>query len=527
MNNPALERLRVRTVVGMQLFLAAALIALALTIQVQPTAQTWDWLGFMLAAAVPMLISLSMLIPSVRSQSAWVRAAGWFVILVGAGVILVRIARMAYGPLYYETDLSVFRPIHAFLPFVFMFAFALMRASNAIRFCWLLWFVVCLILLPGLYLSTGFDIERDGVSGLLLWLLVGNPVFLALMHSLPRYEEALARSESEKDEMRAQAELAAELSESKERFDLVVQSLQVGAWDRWLDRDDRRWWSPRFYELIGYSEQELPASDESLQRIIHPEDRDRAFNEAARQLDECGIMDVNFRLMTKHRGYRWFNSVSKALRDENGRTLRLAGAIADIHDRKVAEDGLHAAKHELTRMAYRDPLTDLHNRRYFNEQFSRELDRARRNQHPLSVLLLDLDHFKAYNDHYGHTAGDTCLVEVARRMISSVYRPTDTVARLGGEEFAVLLADTERGGAEQVAQRIRHALHESPMLHEKSPLGRVTASIGIATLDSAEQVTSVELMLGEADQALYRVKDQGRDGILHFQDLDASDPPST
>ena len=307
----------------------------------------------------------------------------------------------------------------------------------------------------------------------------------------------------------------------------MVQSLQVGAWDRWLDRDDRRWWSPRFYELIGYSAEELPAGDESLQRIIHPEDRDRAFNEAARQLDDCGIMDVNFRLTTKHRGYRWFNSVSKAQRDENGRTLRLAGAIADIHDRKVAEDALHAAKHELTRMAYRDPLTDLFNRRFFNEQFSRELDRARRNQHPISVLLLDLDHFKAYNDQYGHTAGDTCLVEVARRMAGSVYRPADTVARLGGEEFAVLLADTERAGAEQVAHRIRHALHESPMLHEKSPLGRVTASIGVATLSTAASVTSVELMLGEADQALYRVKDQGRDGVMHFDDLAAAEPPST
>ena len=99
MNNPALERLRVRTVVGMQLFLAAALIALALTIQVQPTAQTWDWLGFMLAAAIPMLIALSMLIPSVRAQTAWVRAAGWFVIVVASAVILVRVERMAYGPI--------------------------------------------------------------------------------------------------------------------------------------------------------------------------------------------------------------------------------------------------------------------------------------------------------------------------------------------------------------------------------------------------------------------------------------------
>lgn len=527
MNSLARDQLRIRTVVGMLCFFAMAMIAMAVTVRLQPLAAFWDWFVFLLIAAVPLGVALTLFIPEVRAQRKYVFAAGWLALLLASAVIIVRIARMAYGPLFHETELGIFRPIFAFLPFLFIFAFALLKASHAIRLCWSVWGIVCVVLLPGLYQATGFDLARDGLSGLLLWLLVGNPMFLALMHALPRYEEALARSESEKDEMREQAALSTELAISKERFDLVVQSLQVGAWDRTMDGSDQRWWSPRFYELVGYTPEELPASDESLRRIIHPEDRDRSFGEAARQLEESGIMDVNFRLMTKNRGYRWFNSVSKVQRDADGKIVRLAGAIADIHDRKVAEDALHAAKHELTRMAYRDPLTDLHNRRYFNEQFTRELERSRRNQLPLSVLLIDLDHFKAYNDHYGHTAGDTCLVELARRLTSSVYRPTDTVARLGGEEFAVLLADTERVGAEQVAQRMRMALHESPMMHERSPLGRVTASIGVATWHSTDDITSVELMLSQADQALYRVKDQGRDSVMHFDDLGAKPPPVT
>ena len=148
--------------------------------------------------------------------------------------------------------------------------------------------------------------------------------------------------------MQERAQLSDQLATSEQRFKLIVQSLQVGAWDRDVAGGDQRWWSERFYELLGYTAEELPASDQSLASIIHPQDRDTAFGEAARQLDERGHMDVDFRMMTAEHGYRWFNSVAKADKDSDGNVLRLAGAIADIHDRKVAQQQLERARKELS-----------------------------------------------------------------------------------------------------------------------------------------------------------------------------------
>jgi diguanylate cyclase (GGDEF)-like protein len=137
---------------------------------------------------------------------------------------------------------------------------------------------------------------------------------------------------------------------------------------------------------------------------------------------------------------------------------------------------------ELRAQSVTDPLTGLHNRRHFDVVCAAEWDRARRDQRPLAVLYIDVDHFKSYNDRYGHRAGDDCLAAIGKALAESLQRPADLAARYGGDEFVVLLPDTDNEGALDVARRIRAAIDALDIRHEASPSGQVTPSIGVAHL---------------------------------------------
>ncbi len=436
-------------------------------------------------------------------------------IVMGVALILQRLAWSLYGSLIQDPTAYLFRPTYAFLPFVYLGAIAVLRARDALRLCWVIWAVVLLITIPALVHHTGFTLQRPGELVLVVWLFAANPLFILMMSALPRYEEALDRSTAELAVMRVRAELMDKLKESERRFNLVVESLQVGVWDRWMKPAVRRWWSPRFYELIGYKPDELEPTEDNLKKLLHPDDRERVWQDGNEQLLHGDIVDVNFRLNTRHRGYRWFNSHAKADRDPDGNMVRIAGAINDIDDQRSAEQALRTVQAELTRLAYRDTLTDLHNRRYFDEHFQREWDRTRRMNQPLSLLLMDLDHFKAYNDCYGHPAGDSCLVKIAHLLTRCAGRPADIVARLGGEEFGVVLPDTDADGAELVAQRIQTQLHTMAIPHDGAPFQIVTLSIGIAAVRHPDGLGPAE-MFEQADRALYEVKRRGRNGIMKF-----------
>lgn len=164
----------------------------------------------------------------------------------------------------------------------------------------------------------------------------------------------------------------------------------------------------------------------------------------------------------------------------------------------------------LRQMAFIDGLTGLHNRRYFDAQLTAEWRRARRNNTPVSVLMIDLDFFKQFNDRYGHPAGDLCLRQLGQILMEVVSRSADLCARYGGEEFVCLLPETDLDGAMQLAQRIINALAGRRLVHEGSRASAyVTASVGAATcyvgaLDQAAQLLQL------ADQMLYRAKAEGR-----------------
>lgn len=168
---------------------------------------------------------------------------------------------------------------------------------------------------------------------------------------------------------------------------------------------------------------------------------------------------------------------------------------------------------ELRRMATTDGLTGLINRRHFDELLRREWQRALRAEAPLAMLMVDVDHFKRYNDHYGHPAGDACLQAVAQALQTVVLRGGDVVGRLGGEEFAVLLPETDEVGAQEVARHAVQAVRALELPHAASATANhVTVSVGVASaVPLSCPFTDVGALMQAADQALYAAKAQGRD----------------
>ncbi|MFO8032285.1 MAG: diguanylate cyclase [Desulfohalobiaceae bacterium] len=170
-------------------------------------------------------------------------------------------------------------------------------------------------------------------------------------------------------------------------------------------------------------------------------------------------------------------------------------------------------KEKLSQMSYVDGLTSIFNRRRFNEYLESEWKRAVRSSQPLSLIILDIDFFKQFNDHYGHSAGDDCLVLVAQAISSCVKRSSDLVSRFGGEEFAVVLPETGFSAAMGLAENIQASIRELAVRHDYSQIASyVTVSIGIASAVPAEKDRHMQL-LEVADRQLYAAKDAGRNQI--------------
>lgn len=168
----------------------------------------------------------------------------------------------------------------------------------------------------------------------------------------------------------------------------------------------------------------------------------------------------------------------------------------------------------LEKMSMQDGLTEIPNRRFFQENLAREWSRCMRNGLPLSLLIMDIDNFKPYNDNYGHGAGDECLRKVANVIKDTLSRPTDQAARYGGEEFVVLLPETHAAGALHVAEELRAAVQGLGITHEHSPTAPVvTISVGTSTHSAESPMKNKEQLLQLADEALYQAKEAGRNRI--------------
>ncbi|HEY9621339.1 MAG TPA: PleD family two-component system response regulator [Crinalium sp.] len=188
----------------------------------------------------------------------------------------------------------------------------------------------------------------------------------------------------------------------------------------------------------------------------------------------------------------------------------MAELQATMNHERLLKEQLEIANQKLERLASLDGLTQIANRRCFDECLQYEWQRLAREQLPLALLLCDVDFFKEYNDRYGHLAGDECLKHIAKIMQHSVKRPADLVARFGGEEFAVVLPNTSVQGAIHVVEEIQDQLKEKAIAHRGSPISSVvTLSIGLAGTIPLPQNSPVEL-IERADQALYQAKLQGK-----------------
>lgn len=215
---------------------------------------------------------------------------------------------------------------------------------------------------------------------------------------------------------------------------------------------------------------------------------------------------------TRHREKTeiWIETALRVTRKPD--TGAVDGVVAISRDMTEHKD----LEEKLAALATSDGLTGLANRRCFDERLDLEWARAARDGTPLSVLMIDVDHFKKFNDRYGHQAGDSCLRAVAEVLAAQAQRPADLAARYGGEEFALLLPNTNAEGCELVGTRVREALFETQIPHALNPPSKlVTASLGGATAwPGSGTSTSCASLVGAADRALYFAKDAGRDRLV-------------
>ena len=192
----------------------------------------------------------------------------------------------------------------------------------------------------------------------------------------------------------------------------------------------------------------------------------------------------------------------------SGGLIAVVESLRDMTETKLAHE-------ELERMAQYDGLTNLANRRAFDERLKGDWSLSQRNKKPISLLFMDIDHFKQFNDIYGHQAGDDCLVTVAETIKGQCLRPSDFAARYGGEEFTIILPATDKGGAHVIAERIRKAVYGIDWKHSgNSAADRVTISIGIATMTPERGQIDGSILIKAADGALYKAKELGRNRIV-------------
>jgi diguanylate cyclase (GGDEF)-like protein/PAS domain S-box-containing protein len=275
--------------------------------------------------------------------------------------------------------------------------------------------------------------------------------------------------------------------------------------------------SPSIYRLLGYSDEEVRKinfRDLIIEAKIYTSSGTKDINNleelaSKREQENIDCWEADYLVKRKDGNTVWVSDTSYPWYDGNRKVIGSVGFLRDINSRVNAEN---IAKSELIKLANTDPLTKLANRRYFFDHLELELKRAHRSGRNVSVLLLDLDHFKNINDTYGHVAGDEILIGVSKS-IKSCLRETDIAARLGGEEFGIFLPDTSLTGAYAVAERICSHIskHEFNISGVASPI-KCTVSIGVSC-SSVSQECETNDLYKMADSRLYIAKNTGRNQV--------------
>ena len=314
---------------------------------------------------------------------------------------------------------------------------------------------------------------------------------------------------SKVEDITQQNRIQQELKESEFRWKFALEGSGEGVWD-WNIETGKVTVSKRYKEIYGFAEDEWADGTDEWEKRIHPEDRGRVMKAIQAYFDgKTATYSVEHRMQCKDGSWKWIHDRGMVVsRSPDGKPLRMIGTHLDVTERVLLQQ-------ELERQARMDYLTGLSNRRYFIEQAESEITRMQRFDRPLSVFMLDIDHFKRVNDTYGHQAGDDVIKHLAGQCMQCL-REVDIVGRMGGEEFAILLPETDRDQAQQVAERLRSLVSQSKVpLASGLPLS-FTVSIGVTTL-AAKTKINIDTLLNQADEALYQAKNAGRNRVSVFQ----------
>jgi diguanylate cyclase (GGDEF)-like protein/PAS domain S-box-containing protein len=306
--------------------------------------------------------------------------------------------------------------------------------------------------------------------------------------------------------------MAAALVEKEASFRLLAEGSSDMVTRIGLD-ERLRYVSPSSISVVGWRASQLVGTHALAG--INPEDRPQV--QAVIEMMKRGDLEegrVTYRNAHRQSAEVWLESNMRVTRREDGSVDGVVAISRDITEQKELETRLEV-------LATEDSLTGLANRRRFDEQLEAEWARAYRDRSSLALLMIDVDHFKAYNDEYGHPAGDACLRAVARVIAAETQRSSDIAARYGGEEFAVLLPNTDAAGCARIGERIHRAIAAAGLVHSANRAsGYVTASLGgAACRPSMERTSGAAALVEAADQALYAAKQAGRNRLMMSGDV--------
>jgi len=329
-------------------------------------------------------------------------------------------------------------------------------------------------------------LQRGGAAVHLQWVarpLPGTDLWWAAGRDTTEFHRLLAREL----DMRA-------------RLDLALGPATAAMWELDL-RQGLLTWEPQAAEVLDVPTDALPTSTEGLAALALEEDAP-AVLDALRALPASGVCEVALRVGAAG-SLRHLSLRGKVLSsDRRGRALRAVGLVLDITAEKAMEE-------QMLRMVMSDALTGVPNRRSFDHTVKSEWRRCSRELQPLAVVMVDIDHFKRFNDTFGHLIGDEALTSVARALSAALLRPADVVARFGGEEFAAVLPGVDAAGGLVVAQRMVEAVRGVTV--RQAPDWRLSVSAGVAGWDPTDPATKPTALLARADAALYAAKSGGRD----------------
>ena len=310
--------------------------------------------------------------------------------------------------------------------------------------------------------------------------------------------------------------MARELAASQERYERVVRAMPGFMFTVFLEdgRPVRTHYYPGVKLVTGYTEADFMSDPHLWFQMIAEEDRAAVEVQIQGVLKEATTRSVEHRIRHKDGSIRWVRNVSVPTFNEQGQFVSYDGLISDITERREAQLQRDKLLEEVGRMAVRDPLTGLLNRRGFDEEFNRAWQLGARHSLPTGLLLMDLDCFKVLNDTYGHSVGDAILVEMSRLIMAAV-RGTDIVSRLGGDEIVVVLPLTSEEETRRIAARVLEDFRRHTFCRGDRGL-YATVSIGVAC-ESGDAQSPRDGILKRADQALYRAKHSGGNRMCFYE----------